>query len=79
MKYEDILQFLINNIMKQGFFNSSNYNNLIFLTKSLKLQSGLISNLENEYVLDMKVRDFDEQKREEVKKINYEKEHLIKI
>lgn len=79
LKYEDLLHFLINDIIKYGFFQNSNYDYFINLSKNLKLQSGLISNLENEYMLDLKVKDAEEKRKEEQKKIDYEKNHSIKI
>jgi hypothetical protein len=68
LKNEELLHFLINNIIKQGYFQNSNYDNFIFLTKSLKVQNGLLSNLENEYLLDLKVKELEENKREENRK-----------
>jgi hypothetical protein len=44
----------------------------------LKLPSGLISNLENEFVLEIKVKDIEE-KRKEIKKNINEKENTSKI
>ncbi len=65
LKNEELLHFLINNIIKQGFFQNSNYDNFIYLTKSIKVQNGLLSNLENEYLLDLKVKELEECKKEE--------------
>ena len=68
LKNEELLHFLINNIIKQGFFQNSNYDNFIFLTKSLKVKNGLLSNLENEFILDGKVKELEEIKKEENRK-----------
>jgi hypothetical protein len=79
LKYEELLHFLINDIIKYGYFQSGNYEYFVGLNKNVKIQSGLVSNLENEYYLEMKVRASDEKKKEEQLKIAFEKENLIKI
>ncbi len=60
LKNEELLHFMINSIIKQGFFQNSNYENFIITTKILKVQNGLISNLENEYILDLKVKEIED-------------------
>jgi hypothetical protein len=79
LKYEDLLHFLINDVIKYGFFQNSNYDYFINISKNVKLPSGLLSNLENEYYLELKARESEEKRREEQKKIAFEKEHSIKI
>jgi len=66
-------------VIKYGFFQNSNYDYFINISKNVKLPSGLLSNLENEYYLESKSRESEEKRREEQKKIAYEKEHSIKI
>ncbi len=79
MKYEELLHFLINDIIKYGFFQNSNYDHFINLWKNgVKLHSGLISNLENEYLLDLKVKEGEEKRKENRKSFN-EKENTFKI
>ena len=52
LKFEEILQFLINEINKKyDFFNNSNYNKFIELYHEMKIPKGLVSNIENEYEL----------------------------
>ena len=77
-KYEELLHFLINDVIKYGFFQNNNYDYYLSLSKNLKLHSGLISNLENEYLLDLKVKELDEKKKE-IKKVFNEKENTFKI
>ena len=56
MKFEEILQFLINEMNKKyDFFNNSNYNKFIELYHEMKIPKGLVSNIENEYELYKKV------------------------
>ena len=52
LKFEEILQFLINEMNKKyDFFNNSNYNKFIELYHEMKIPKGLVSNIENEYEL----------------------------
>lgn len=74
-----MLHFLINDIIKCEFFQNNNYDYYIDLTRNVKLPSGLVSNLENEYMLDIKVKEVDEKKKENLRKFSYEKENSIKI
>ena len=78
LKYEDLLHFLISDVIKYGFFLNSNYEHYVELSRNVKLQSGLISNLENEYLLDLKVKEIEEIKIENKKSFN-EKEVTFKI
>ena len=56
LKFEEILQFLINEMNKKyDFFNNSNYNKFIELYHEMKIPKGLVSNIENEYELYKKV------------------------
>ena len=52
LKFEEILQFLINEMnRKYDFFNNSNYGKFIELYHEMKIPKGLVSNIENEYEL----------------------------
>ena len=52
LKFEEILQFLINEMnRKYDFFNNSNYSKFIELYHEMKIPKGLVSNIENEYEL----------------------------
>ena len=52
MKFEEILQFLVNEMNKKyDFFNNSNYDKFIELYHEMKIPKGLVSNIENEYEL----------------------------
>jgi hypothetical protein len=79
LNYEEALHFLINHIIKQGFFQNYNYDHLIHMTKSLGLKSGLVSNLENEYFQEIRVKENEETKKVILKKLQAEKENLINI
>lgn len=79
LKHEDLLHFLINDIIKHGFFQNTNYDTFINICKNLQLPSGLISNLENEYLMDIAVKESEIRKREYEEKIIKEKTRDIKI
>ena len=56
MKFEEILQFLINELKeKYDFFNNSNYDKFIELYHEMKIPKGLVINIENEFKLNKKV------------------------
>ena len=57
LRYEDLLHFLINDIIKSGFFQNSNLDNYIMYSENLKIKSGLINNLENENLQESKYSD----------------------
>ena len=56
MKFEEILQFLINELKeKYDFFNNSNYDKFIELYHEMKIPKVLVINIENEFELNKKV------------------------
>jgi len=74
LKYEDLLQFLINDIVRGGFFNDTNYDNYLNISNSFKIKNGLVSNLENEYNQQEKLRDMEELLyQEQMKELKNEK------
>ena len=48
---DDLLHFLINDILKFDFFQNENYDNLRNIYENLKIENALIENIENEYNL----------------------------
>ena len=48
---EELLHFLINDILKYDFFQNENYDNLRNIYEKLKIENGLIENIEREYEL----------------------------
>ena len=52
---EELLRFLINDILKYDFFQNENYNNLRNIYEKLKIENALIDNIESEY--DLKEKD----------------------
>ena len=48
---DDLLHFLINDILKYDFFQNENYDNLRNIYEKLKIENALIENIENEYNL----------------------------
>ena len=60
-KYEDLLQYLINDLIKSEFFYNENWENYLKLKQNLKIKSSLINNIESEMIqenkTDLKKRD----------------------
>ena len=52
---EELLRFLINDILKYDFFQNENYDNLRNIYEQLKIENALIDNIESEY--DLKEKD----------------------
>ena len=48
---DELLHFLINDILKFDFFQNDNYDNLRNIYEKLKIENALIENIENEYEL----------------------------
>jgi hypothetical protein len=79
LKYEDMLHFLINDVLKYGYFHNSNFDYFVNIGRNIKIESGLLSNLENEFYLEQKAKEVEEKRKNEEKKIIYEKDNSIKI
>lgn len=62
MKYEELLHFLINDIIKYGFFQSNSFEAFLNIYKNIHIPSGLLSNLENEFMQDYKIKESEEKK-----------------
>ena len=73
LKYEDLLHFLINDIMKSGFFNDNNYENFLNLSNTFTIKNGLMSNLENEFIQEEKLKEIEENAIQESKKSDTKK------
>ena len=73
-KYQ--LYFMINDIIiKYDFFQTNNYERFIELYERMKVPKGVISNIENEYMLQKKII----KQNEKEDKIKYEKENVTSI
>ena len=56
LNFEELLNFLINDLKeKYDFFNNNNYEKFMELYQDMKIPKGLVSNIENEYELEMKI------------------------
>ena len=53
-KYEDLLQYLINDLIKSDFFSNDNWGNYLKLKKNIKMKSSLINNIESEMIQENK-------------------------
>ncbi len=70
LRYEDLLHFLINDIIKSGFFQNCNLETYITYSENIKIKSGLINNLENENLQELKYKESEERKNSS-KQIQY--------
>ncbi len=57
-KYEDLLQYLINDLIKSDFFLNSNYENYLNIKQNVKIKSSLINNIESELIQENKAEFF---------------------
>jgi hypothetical protein len=60
LKYEDLLHFLINDLVRSGFFQNNNYENYLRVSSTVKIKTELMNNLENENIQDIKIREIEE-------------------
>ena len=56
--FEELLRFLISNILKSDFFQKENYEQLMQIQINFKIKSSLISDIENEYEMKKKLAKF---------------------
>ena len=57
MNYDDMMQFLINDILKSDFFSSKNEDNIKAVLDNIKISKKLIKNIEDEYSLEKKLQE----------------------
>ena len=73
MNFEQLLNFLINDLKeKYDFFNNNNYEKFLEMYQEIKIPKGLLSNIENEYELDNKINLKQKQREESEKEQKYE-------
>jgi hypothetical protein len=56
MSYDDLMQFLINDILKSDFFSCKN-DNIKKMMNDIKISKKLIKNIEDEYTLEEKIKE----------------------
>ena len=57
MKYEDMLEFLINGMLRSEFFMKENENNLEYYYSNVKISKKLIRNIETEYIQEKMLKE----------------------
>ena len=57
MKYEELMQFLIGDILKSKFFSSKNERIVIECLDNIKISKKLIKNIEDEYNIEAKIKE----------------------
>lgn len=55
LKYEDLLHFLINELLRSGFFNNKNSDNYLHLVRKFDIDTSLLNNLESETIQEQKI------------------------
>ena len=58
LTFEELLQFLIGNILKSDFFQKENFDQLMRIKINFKIKSTLIADIENEYEMKKKLDKF---------------------
>jgi hypothetical protein len=58
LTFEELLHFLIGNILKSDFFQNENYDQLMQISINFKIKNSLISDIENEYEMKKKLAKF---------------------
>jgi len=54
LRYDYLLDFLLNDIHKSGFFHNANYNKFCSTHKMVRIKKGLINSICNEYIQEKK-------------------------
>jgi hypothetical protein len=57
MKYDEVMQFLINDILKSDFFGIKNKDNIIKACSFYKIKKKLVKNIEAEYMENLKMKE----------------------
>lgn len=61
LKYEDMLNFLFNDVLRSGFFDNANFFRFLNMWEKVSFPDSLFSNLENEYYQESRVIDVSSQ------------------
>ena len=75
MNFEELLNFLINDLKeKYDFFNNNNYEKFLEMYQEIKIPKGLVSNIENEFELEkkisLKMKKKEESEKEKTNEMN---------
>ena len=57
MKYEDVMRFLINDILKSEYFGMKNKDTIVKACSFYKIKKKLVKNIEQEYFLNLKIKE----------------------
>ena len=57
MKYDEVMLFLINDILKSDFFGIKNKDNIIKACSFYKIKKKLVKNIEAEYMQNLKIKE----------------------
>lgn len=67
MDTDELLHFLINDIINYDFFKNANYYDLRNIYDNLQIENGLIENIENEYEIKNSFEDSSNSDKEKNK------------
>ena len=56
MSYDDMMQFLINDLLRSDFFSCKNEENIKKVLENIKISKKLIKNIEDEYTLEVRMQ-----------------------
>lgn len=59
MKHEELLHYIINNLIKECFYDNKNYEMFMVNFNNTKFKPGLLSNIENESAQEKRVKEID--------------------
>ena len=62
MSYDDMMQFLINDILRSNFFSCRNEDNIKTILDDIKISKKLIKNIEDEFTLETKLKENNKNK-----------------
>ena len=57
MKYDEVMHFLINDILKSEFFSIKNKNDIVKACSLYKIKKKLVKNIEAEYMQNLKIKE----------------------
>ena len=57
LKFEDLLQFLMNDIIKSDYFSNNYYETLMFISVNFKIEEELLESIENEFSIKSKINN----------------------
>jgi hypothetical protein len=70
LKYEELLQFLINDLVKSGFFQNANFEKFVSIFNSINIKTALVNHLEHEHSQNLKIKEIEEKLKSPIQLLN---------